>query len=689
MSGVSRQNSMADRDPLRPVLQRNISGSSMSNGVREDPKLEALIVDAAPIALDPDGDDGLIRGNGVQPAACPGAVDSPKLESPRKQDSDHLPGSAAGGSLVPMAPGRGSNSRPPSAEPSPSQPSLAATPLPASPQRSVVLLTPPQSRPGTAGPWGNGSMVQPAATGAGSAGSPPSTAGSGPAPKLSSRALSRAYSRRGLPRSQSRASGTAGSAIGATAAVSDTQGVSLNQNWMSLRQEAEDRAKIAGLLSPETRYWVHLDKYGNLLAAGQKAEAGDEDIDPNSWRATIKRFREELWKLMTDPDSSARAYAISIVMITAIILSTVCFCLETVPAYSKDRDPDVNAAFWYVELITVQIFTTDYILRLISCPSLVRFLFSPMNIIDLVSVVPWYVEIALEDSGLKGTAVFRVLRLLRVFRVLKLGARYRKLLLVTSTLANSVDMLMLMVFFVSVVIVAASTLMFFAERGSYNDDLHYYERREGEGASPFESIPSGFWWAIVTLMTVGYGDVAPITVGGRFIACITMLCGILSIALPVAVISSNFTGLWEAYQRQQKRLEVGQGEASLHLTDLAETLGRHLDSMKDLDSILEQTLSRLSDLQFKLRERGAARETELESLLQQWADVVTPPQAAAARRLVSALSRLGTDPEVEARRAAEAARLAALEESLAALQYEQHQQLVAMLLPLPETDARE
>ncbi|GIL83582.1 hypothetical protein Vretimale_10389, partial [Volvox reticuliferus] len=684
MSGVSRQNSMADRDPLRPVLQRNTSASSTSNCVRQDPKLDALVADAAPI----DGNDGLGRGNDVQPVACPGAVDSPKLEYPAPQDfvppSDHLPGSTSPGgkSTFPAAPA-GSNSRAPSAGPSPSRPSLAATPLPASPQRSVVLVTPPQSRPGTAGAWGDGSMAPTATTGsAGGSGSPPSTAGSGPASKQSSRPPSRAYSRRGLSRSQSRASATVGaSAKGAAAAASNTQVVFFDQNEeASLRREMKDRVKIAGLLSSETRYWVHVDKYGNLLEAGQKVEEGDNDIDPDSWKATIKRFRKDLWNLMTEADSSKAAYGVSILVVVTIILSTVCFCLETVPEYSKENDPDVHRAFVVVEAVTVQIFTADYLLRLISCPSLIQFLISPFNIIDLVSVVPWYVDLALADSGLKGTAVFRVLRLLRVFRVLKLGSRYKKLLLVTSTLAKSVDMLMLMVFFVSVVIVAASTLMYFAEKGSYN---------ESNGVHPFRSIPSGFWWAIVTLMTVGYGDVLPVTVGGRFIACVTMLCGILSIALPVAVISSNFTALWEAYQLQRKRLAVGQGEASPQLAALAESLGRHLDSMKDLDNILEQNLSKMSSLQSILRERGAARETELESLLQQWADIVTPPQAAAARRLVSALSRLGADPEAEARRAAEAARLAALEESLAALQYEQHQQLVAMLLPLPETDARE
>ncbi|PNH01919.1 Potassium voltage-gated channel subfamily A member 4 [Tetrabaena socialis] len=94
-------------------------------------------------------------------------------------------------------------------------------------------------------------------------------------------------------------------------------------------------------------------------------------------------------------------------------------------------------------------------------------------------------------------------------------------------------MLVLMAFFVSLIVVTAATLLFFAERGVYDEALGYYVREheryftsDGDPiVSPFESIPAGFWWAIVTVMTVGYGDVVPISVGGRFVASFTMLCG--------------------------------------------------------------------------------------------------------------------------------------------------------------------
>ncbi|EFJ42014.1 hypothetical protein VOLCADRAFT_119547 [Volvox carteri f. nagariensis] len=752
VNGISRQGSLADRGPFRPaVLQRNQSASGavrhsilyftkfiertiaysshtlrvpcpaspstsrQSNGsVRQDPTLDALLIDAAP----PPAGYGAGSGtdcNAAAPVAFPGAVDSPKLEDAVRQPEDASDVVSAATtdpsrSPLPVAPAASRTaSRPSSADPpataaatavtappsrltngpSPSRSSLAAAPPPGSPQRSVVLVPPP---PPPAGEGRSSAAGAVSGGGGGGGGSPPSTAGSGVTAKLTtSRSLSRAHSRRPPSRSHSRAAsplkiGAAAAAAAAAAgggATSDTQVMSFSRKEVSIREEMENRAQAVGLLSPDTRYWIHVDKYGNLLAPGQEAvleqEENGGDVRQDSWGAIIQSCRQYIWQLMTDPESSGAAYAVSMLIVVVIILSTVCFCLDTVPQYSKERGPAAHKAFIIIEAVTVQIFAADYLLRLLTCPALFPFLLHPLNIIDLVSVVPWYVEVGMESSGMEGTAVFRVLRLMRVFRVLKLGSRYRKLLLVTSTLVQSVDMLLLMVFFVSVVVVGASTLIFFAERGSYDSSLGYYVRKHERYftsdldpiVSPFESIPSGF------------------CLGGRFIACATMLCGILSIALPVAVISSNFTTVWEAHHRRRRAVELGLGESSPHLGLLGGALGRHLESMKDLEDILVKTLSKLSDLQSALRERGAAREAELEALLQQWADVVAPPQAAAARRIGAVLRRLGADPELEARAAAEAARLGALEESLAALQHEQYQRLMAMLLPLPEQDARE
>ncbi|KAG2442012.1 hypothetical protein HYH02_009804 [Chlamydomonas schloesseri] len=429
----------------------------------------------------------------------------------------------------------------------------------------------------------------------------------------------------------------------------------LSQLADNIQKDLRSKARGIGLLAAETRAWLHVNKYGMALArpvdgSTPLSNDGTDGEAKASWRSIISHYRQALWLLMTESDSSKWAYAVSMLVMGAILLSTVSFCLETVPAYSTERNPAADQTFMIIEAVTVQIFAADYLLRLISCPNLWQFIIAPLNIIDLISIVPWYIEKGLSGSALQGTAVFRVLRLLRVFRVLKLGARYRKLLIVTTAFAKSLDMLLLMSFFVGLIVVVASTLLFFAERGDYDETLGYYVRAhekytQADGdpiVSPFESIPSGFWWAIVTLMTVGYGDVVPLSVGGRFVACATMLCGLLAIALPVAVIGTNFASEWESYKRRRG----GSGQStSPHLDELTEALDAHVSTVTDIEDMLESAVAKLADMQSEVRERGELRISEVEALLRQRGASMTTKQVEAVREVVSCLCRLGVEPQ--------------------------------------------
>ncbi|KXZ53950.1 hypothetical protein GPECTOR_6g868 [Gonium pectorale] len=454
----------------------------------------------------------------------------------------------------------------------------------------------------------------------------------------------------------------------------------LNHLTSSVQSELQGRARAIGLLSGPTRAWLHVNKLGHALppnthldlgmlgggggdgggdkvtaarsgsgsgkGSGDAEEQQDEQLDAAErvgWRYVLSHYRVLLWRLMTDADSSRAAYGVSILVLLTILLSTICFCLETVPAFSEERSPSSHRAFGVVETVTVQIFAADYLLRLLSCPRLLPFLLAPLNIIDLVSFVPWYIELAMQDSGMQGTAVFRIMRLLRVFRVLKLGGRYRKLLVVTRALARSADMLALMAFFVSLTVVVAATLQYFAERGTLDPSLGYYIRDHEKYTnsngdpivSPFESIPAGFWWAIVTVMTVGYGDVVPISAGGRIIAAATMLCGILSIALPVAVIGNNFSSEWEAATKASKAdaaakaaaAAAGPGTAAASgpspaLRLLGEALEGHASTATELGDMLQDCVTAMADLQSEFRDQGDLRVGEVEALLR--------PAAAAA-----------------------------------------------------------
>ncbi|EFJ48740.1 hypothetical protein VOLCADRAFT_104589 [Volvox carteri f. nagariensis] len=365
-------------------------------------------------------------------------------------------------------------------------------------------------------------------------------------------------------------------------------------------------------LAEPTRRFLHINILGKPLPTWM---IWDKQPKLNRFNYLMSR----LHTFMTDANSSVYAAAVSQFMVASIIISVLSFCLETIPSFQSHRAPVAARVFTWVEAVTIQIFALDYLLRFISAPVKLKFTVDPFNIIDLIAIVPWYI-ITWVGTDFNGTTVFRVVRLLRVFRVLKLGGRYSKLLVVLHSLRKSLDMLGLMAFFISLCIVFFATLMYYAERGSYDEQLGELSELDvwvpmrsraaalgnrGAGAgyyvrpyevqmidygvpkpSPFESIVSGFWWAIVTIMTVGYGDTFPVTAGGKAIACVTMICGILTLALPISVIGATFTNDWEAHVVEEKRRITTNKKititASPLLLQLQRLLNRHLEDAETL-----------------------------------------------------------------------------------------------------------
>ncbi|GIL64707.1 hypothetical protein Vafri_18594 [Volvox africanus] len=351
-------------------------------------------------------------------------------------------------------------------------------------------------------------------------------------------------------------------------------------------------------LAEPTRRFLHINILGKPLPTWMN---WDKQPKINRFNYLMSR----LHTVMTDATSSVWAMAISHLMVLSIIISVLCFCLETIPAFQPERSPVVARAFTWVEGVTIQMFALDYLLRFVSTPDKVKFVVEPFNIIDLIAIVPWYV-VTFVGADFDGTTVFRVVRLLRVFRVLKLGGRYSKLQVVLHSLRKSMDMLGLMVFFVSLCIVFFATLMYYAERGDYNSELGYYLRpnESQPKPSPFESIVSGFWWAIVTLMTVGYGDAYPLSAGGKVIASITMICGVLTLALPISVIGATFSSNWAAHLEEEKhkpvllkKIAVATSPVLLHLQRL---LNRHLEDMEILISLNRSSELALEDASSQL-----------------------------------------------------------------------------------------
>ncbi|WP_211295627.1 ion transporter [Polaribacter porphyrae] len=208
-----------------------------------------------------------------------------------------------------------------------------------------------------------------------------------------------------------------------------------------------------------------------------------------------------------------------VVLLIAIIASILLVMLESVDSFDEKHHKALYVGEWIITIL----FSIEYILRIISIKKPSKYIFSFYGIIDLLSTIPIYLSFIFVGS--QGLVALRALRLLRIFRILKL-ARYigasNKLML---ALKASRAKIAVFLFFVLIVCIILGTVMYMVE-GAENG---------------FTNIPKSIYWAIVTLTTVGFGDIAPQTPLGQLIASVIMILGYSIIAIPTGIVSSEMT----------------------------------------------------------------------------------------------------------------------------------------------------
>ncbi|ALC44463.1 Shawl [Drosophila busckii] len=197
-----------------------------------------------------------------------------------------------------------------------------------------------------------------------------------------------------------------------------------------------------------------------------------------------------------------------------------------------------HKAFFYVELVCNVWFFIEVIIRLIVSPNFWQFIKSPVNIIDFTATLSFYTDV-MQRMG-EYTGLLEAFSIVRIMRLFKLTRHSPGLRILIHTFKASAKELTLLVFFLVLGIVFFASLAYYAEKLQDNPD------------NQFKSIPLGLWWAIVTMTTVGYGDVAPKTYPGMFVGALCALAGVLTIALPVPVIVSNFSMFYSHTQARSK-----------------------------------------------------------------------------------------------------------------------------------------
>ncbi|KAL3101268.1 hypothetical protein niasHT_028024 [Heterodera trifolii] len=272
----------------------------------------------------------------------------------------------------------------------------------------------------------------------------------------------------------------------------------------------------------------------------------------------LSRVRLILWTFLENPRSSAAAKVLSVVSASFVLLSLAGLILSSMKEFQiNDGMMSPVLPLQLAEICCMLFFTLEYLLRFAVIPHKWSFVKQPLNIIDLFTIVPFLLEACLPLLGVNDVElrnfrgaliVIRVLRLARVARIFKLARYSIGLRAFGETMRKSAAELSMLGMFLLTGIMLFSTAIYFFERDEPN--------------SKFYSIPSAWWWCVATMTTVGYGDLVPVTTGGKVVAAIASVCGIIVLAFPISMIIDKFA---ESTGHGQRVFDetVAQGEVPL------------------------------------------------------------------------------------------------------------------------------
>lgn len=253
----------------------------------------------------------------------------------------------------------------------------------------------------------------------------------------------------------------------------------------------------------------------------------------------MKKHKERIFNIIQighKADILSRSFDIFIVVIILINLFATLF--ETFDESAPYKD-----ILAVIELVTVLIFTIEYILRIWTADllypgqrkitAILKFVFSFYGIVDLLTFFPYYLPFVFPA----GAVAFRMLRVIRIFRLFKINAQYDAFNVITDVLKEKKNQLLSSISLILIMMVASSLCMYSLENEAQPES--------------FSNAFSGIWWATSTLLTVGYGDIYPVTIGGRIMAIVISFLGVGMVAIPTGIISAGFVEQYTKLKRME------------------------------------------------------------------------------------------------------------------------------------------
>ena len=249
------------------------------------------------------------------------------------------------------------------------------------------------------------------------------------------------------------------------------------------------------------------------LSASRSIHSADRQ---NGANGTHEGWREQLRLIIFEADTPW-GKAFDVALLIAIVMSVMAVMLESVAPFREAWGRELLVIEWVFTLL----FTAEYIARLVCVPHPLRYARSFFGVVDLLAILPTFVSVLF--PGAQSLIVIRGLRLLRIFRVFKLGRFLGEANVLSTALAASRHKITIFLGTILVLVTILGTAMYLIE-GSANG---------------FDSIPRSVYWAIVTMTTVGYGDIAPRTVAGQTLAALVMILGYAIIAVPTGIVTAE------------------------------------------------------------------------------------------------------------------------------------------------------
>ncbi|XP_067670166.1 potassium voltage-gated channel protein Shaw-like [Haliotis asinina] len=332
---------------------------------------------------------------------------------------------------------------------------------------------------------------------------------------------------------------------------------------------------------------LHETDQGKEVIDTLNTKLKDDDMatgmDASSW----KIWQRRIYLLLDKPNSSKAAKIWSYIFLLFIIASAIIYCVETVPEARvprerngkqrigqtmlerlvKDKDniklkmiieSEAHPIMYYIDIVCLSVFTVELIIHFITYPKKVRFFRKFLNWIDIITVSMGWVVFFMEKGFKEGILVLSLelyiayltlksLYILRLFRFFRLADRFTGLKVMMLAVKSSLTELSLLLFSIMILATMFGSFEFYCEF----DNNH------------FDSIPISIWWALVTMTTVGYGDYYPASYCGRGMGTMCALSGLLILAMPIAVIATNFNEYYSRNQcREKKRKKHGWAEGT-------------------------------------------------------------------------------------------------------------------------------